>query len=311
VSIGKAKPHAQTLASFVLDELSPRIKAECRALPRAELLYACEEALGNGCSPELQQIVDTYLTAHGLTAKLYNQRYKRKEMDSERFGDTLVIRISFRDFGPEQVNLFIAQALLYHCLERRGDVALARAADDPAMEYRRPFFEVVASALTRTVWNAVINRRLCEIGFDQLVQRDAERRAAELRRKYRRSYVEPRFEELGYWIEYLDLAWVAAELPPADRECLLTAVARVAPTTTRRALTAIPAMESVEFDDLDSIRDALIRVHDAHESIMASASIFDPITRQRYGFGLKLEDLSLIAFSPSSIQPAVLPTDDS
>jgi hypothetical protein len=297
----KAKPHVERLVNFVLDELTPRIKSECASLPRAEVLYACEEALGADCSPDLQQIVDMFLTPHGLQAKLYNQRHERNEMTSERFGDTLILRISFRDFASDHVNLFIAQALLYHYLERRGDVAQARPADDPAMEYRRPFFEVVASEMTRTVWKAAINRRLRDLGFDELVQQEAERRAAELRRKYWRSYVEPQFEELGYWVDYLGIAQTVAELPQADRENLLKAITRVAPTIAHRSRAAVPALEGVEFDNLESIREALIRVHDAHEGIMGSASIFDPVTRQRYGFGLRLEDFGIISFRASDL----------
>jgi len=300
VPVGKAKRHVEKLVGFVLDELTPRIRAECPTLPRAELLYACDEALGNDCSPDLQQIVDTYLTPHGLTAKLYNQRHERNEMTSERFGDTLVLKISFQDFTPDQKNLFIAQALLHHYLERRGDVAHAQVTDDPAEEDRRPFFEHVASAMTRTVWGAAINRRLRALGFDPFVQREAARRAAALSRKYRRSFVEPRFEDFGYWVDYLGVAQTAAELPLADREPLLTRIARVAPRTAQRSRDAIPPLERVEYDNLESIRETLIQVHDAHDMIWGSVFIFDPVTRQRYGRGLRLEDLGVIALRPSA-----------
>jgi hypothetical protein len=296
----QAKLHVERLVDFVLDQLKPRIRAECPTLPRAELLYAWEEALANDCSPDLQQLVDTYLTPHRLTAKLYNQRHKRNEMTSERFGDTLVLRISFQDFTPDQKNLFIAQALLHHYLERRGDIAHAQATDDRSEEDRRPFFEHVASAMTRTVWGAAINRRLCALGFEKFVQREAARRAAELSRKYRRSFVEPRFEDLGYWVDYLDIAQTAAELPLADRETLLMRIARVAPRTAQRSRDAIPPLERVEYDNPESIREALIQVHDAHDMILASASIFDPVTRQRYGRGLQPEDLGVIALRPST-----------
>ena len=297
----KARRHVQKLADFVLDEITPRIRADCPTLPRPELLYACEEALGNGCSPHLQQIADTYFTPHGLTAKLYNERFKRQEMSSERFGDTLILQVSFRDFAPEQVNLFIAQALLYHYLERRGDVAQARTADELPWDWEesRPFFEHVASVLTRSVWKAAISRRLRELGFDQIIQRQAQREAGELRSKYRRSFIEPAREELGYWTDYLAVAHVAAELQSVDRGNFLHAISSVAPETVRRSLAAIPAMEDVEFDDLDSIRDALIQVHDAHQGIMGTVSIFDPVTRQRYGWGTRLEDLGIQVLRPA------------
>jgi hypothetical protein len=299
MSKGKAGPHVQTLVELVLNELAPRIKAECPILPRAELLYACEEALGNDCSPDLEQIVNMFLTPHGLTAKLYNQRHERNRMESERFGDTLVLKISFQDFAPNQVNLFIAQALLYHRLERRGDVAQALAADEPAMQERRAFFQVVAGEMTRTVWQAAINRCLRELGFDQLVQHAAEQRATELRARFSQSFVEPRFEELGYWVDYLGIAQTAAELPAADRNTLLAHIARVAPRTAQRSRDAIPLLERVDFDDLGSIREALIGVHDAHDMILASVSIFDPVTRQRHGLGLRLEDLGVTAVRPT------------
>jgi hypothetical protein len=259
------------------------------------LLYACEEALGDECTPDLQQIVDIYLTPHGLTGKLYNQSYERNEMTSERFGDTLVLRISFQDFTPDQKNLFIAQALLHHYLERRGDVAQARPDDDPTVADRRPFFERVASAMTRAVWGAAINRRLRALGFEQFVQREAARRADALSSRYRPSFVEPRFEDLGYWVDYLGIAQTAAELPPPDRETLLTRIARVAPRTAQRSRTAIPPLEHVECDNLESIREALIQVHDAHDMLMGSVSIFNPVTRQRHGAGLRLEDLGIVA----------------
>jgi hypothetical protein len=298
VPLRRAKPHVERLVGFVLDELTPRITAECPTLPRAELLYACEEALGTDCSPHLQQIVDMFLTPHGLTAKLYNQRFERNEMTSERFGDTLVLRISFQDFTPDQKNLFIAQAVLHHYLERRGDVAQARPDYDPTVADRHPFFERVASAMTRTVWGAAINRRLHALGFEQFVQREAARRAAALSRRYRPSFVEPRFEDLGYWVDYLGIAQTAAELPPPDRETLLTRIARVAPRTAQRSRDAIPPLERVEYDNLESIREALIQVHDAHDRLLASVSIFDPVTRQWHGAGLRLEDLGVVALRP-------------
>jgi len=117
---GTARPYVETLARFVLDQLAPAVRRECPTLPRAESLYACEEALGVGCTPEPQRLADAYLTDRGLAGRLFNHRFERRRMESERFGDTLVVRVSFRDFDPEDVALFIARAVLHHALERRG-----------------------------------------------------------------------------------------------------------------------------------------------------------------------------------------------
>jgi hypothetical protein len=300
VPVGKARPHVERIAKFVLDDIVPRIEAECPGLPRAELLYACEESLGNDCAPELGEIVATYLTGRGLTAKLYNQRYTRLEMSSERFGETLVIRVTFADFAPDAINLFIAQSLLFHYLERRGDIARARADYDPSAfaVARQPFFEVVAAAMTRVVWRAAVNQRLRALGFDRLVQQDAERRSKELGRKYRKLQSEPPFGQLAYWVDYLEVASVAAELPVAQRENLFRAVAATAPQTALYAHVATQGLERASFDDRESIREALIGVHDAHQGIVASAPIFDPVTEEWYGFGLRLEDFGIMSIGP-------------
>ena len=165
VPVDKARLHVERMAKFVLDDIVPKIETEYPILPRAELLYACEESLGNNCAPELEEIVATYLTGRGLTAKLFNQRYKRKQMYSERFGESLVIRVTFDDFGPDAINLFIARSLLFHYLERRDDIARARADYDPSPSVvsRRPFFEVVATGMTHVVWSAAIDRATFEI----------------------------------------------------------------------------------------------------------------------------------------------------
>jgi hypothetical protein len=310
----KAEPHVHLVTNFVLDHIAPQISAECPPMPRAELLYACEEALGSACSPDLETIVNTYLTPLGLTSQLSNQRFKQKELSSERFGNSIVIRISFRDFSPDETNLAIAQIVLYHHLERRGDVAQARAADDPndsLIQERRPFFEVVASQLTRTVWIAAINNRLKSLGFAQHVHDQTHRHAEQLRSRYHRTYSPPSFSELSYWVDYLDIALVGCQLAAPDRESLIATVERRAPETARRSHAAIPALQTVDFDDLESIRAALIQVHDAHGGILASASIFDPVTRERYGFGLRLEDFGIIALTPASLGAATPPTDES
>ncbi len=286
----RAKPHVEAVARFVLDQLATGIRRECPGLPRAEVLYACEEALGDGCSVEIQQLADTYLTAAGLTARLLNYRFARRQMLSERFGDTLVMRISFRDFPADDVNLFIARALLYHSLELSGVVASARAADE-LPDGERPFFRAVASELTLTVWTAAIDNRLRGLGFENAIRQDAERQAEVLRKLYGPSYARPAFSELGHWVDCARLARAAAALPLADRGALLEMTGRAAPETTRRAVAATPALERANYGDPASIRDALIQVHDASETILASVTILDPTTGERHGRGLKFEDI--------------------
>jgi hypothetical protein len=290
VPVSKAKPHVETVARFVLDHLAGTIRREYPELPHPEILYACEEALGAGCSPQLQQLADTYLTARGLTARLFNHKSKPQQMVSERFGDTLVMRISFGDFPAEAVGLFIARALLHHSLEQSGVVAVARGADDQ-LEERRAFFRQVASELTRAVWGAAIDKRLLELGFEEAMRQDIERRADELRRLYGPSYTAPAFHELGHWVDYVRMASVAAVLPLPQRSGLFETSAAIAPEVTRRAIVATSALEDAAFDDPASIRDALIRVHDANESIMASATIYDPVTGEHHGRGLRFDDI--------------------
>lgn len=285
----RAKPSVKNIAAFVLDDLAPKIAVDCPALPHTDLHFACQELLGDDYSPHLQAVIEDYGVRYGLDARLHNERRKDRQMTSERFGETLVMRVSINGFEPTQVNLFIAQALLFHFLDRRGDVARARPADDLDLyEPDRPFFTDVASYLTRTVWMAAINAKLRNLGFAKDISAQAPRDAETLRAVFHPAFREPQLSEFGRWTNYLNVAHVAADLESAERSLLLHHVRQVAPETANQATAALRALETVTFDDLMSVRDALVRVHDANAcSLAGTVSIFDPVTQQRYGWGTR------------------------
>ncbi len=57
------------------------------------------------------------------------------------------------------------------------------------------------------------------------------------------------------------------------------------------AVAATQALETVVFDDPAAIRDALVGMHDAHEALLATVTIYDPVTGTRHGRGLRFEDI--------------------
>lgn len=294
VPAGKARRHVEAMANFVLDHLNPAIQRDYPLLPRHEFLYAYEEAMGTELLPKIEQVVNRYLVGAGLAAKLYSRKAKRQNMFSERYGDTLVMRIAFGDFERYQVNLFIAQSLLHHWLENQGVVAFARVSAALPDERTRAFWSRVASEMTRTVWMAAIDNHLLKLGFEEIVQKEITRQEGELMQRYSGSYITPAFEQLGFWIDYLEIARIAAMLPPSKKAALSQRIASVAPHLMQTSSRAIPAIERANFDDPDSILATLIAVHDAHESILATVPIYDPVKNEELGLGLSFGDLGKI-----------------
>lgn len=286
--------HVNAVTTFVLDHLAGAIERDCPVLPRSELVYAYEEAMGTRCTPEIDQLVANYLEGAGLTAKLYNRKVGRDDMFSERYGDTLIIRISFQDFTgskADQIELFIARSILYHWLRRRSDVPYARVAMNLPWEGAREFWSAVAEVMTRAVWDVAIERRLTELGFGERILPTNKQRATELRRKYGVSYSAPRPNELGHFVNYLEVARIASVLPERNRASYLKAVSRADLNVAMLATPAIKAMTNADFNDHQSLLNSLIAVHDVHRGILANVTVFDPKERKDYGFGTQFEDI--------------------
>lgn len=290
----EASRHVHAMTSVVLDILAPAIRHRFPRLPRQDFLYAYEEALGNGYLSQLENVADIYLGAAGLTAKLYNHKAKQENMFSDRYGDAIVMRIAVADFEKEQITLFVGRSILHHWIQAQGTVAFARAAPTLPDKATRPFWTAVASDLTRAVRGVAIDFKLTELGLGEVLARDVKRQVSLLRRRYDDAYTSPKFEQIGFWTEYLTLSRTAVMLPPSERNQLLAQCSKIAPRVVSQARQAITGLGTARLDDFSSILNAMVATHDAHGSLLGTVPVHDPISRRDYGIGLRFEDLSNI-----------------
>src|SRR5438132_1250797 len=115
-----------------------------------------------------------------------------------------------------------------------------------------------------------------------------QRRTAGLTRFYApASYTPPAWAELRSRVEYIRLARVAAGLPATEARRLIRVARSVARETAEKAEWSLPFLRAVRWDSVDSIRDALVRLHEAAGyDLLGSVTIFDPRVRRFFGAGL-------------------------
>lgn len=294
IPVNQASRHVIAMTDFVLDCLAPALLSEFPRMPRQEFLYAYEEAMGEDYLPQLETISSHYLGGARLSAKLYNHKSEQESMFSDRYGDVVVMRVAFDDLDAGRIAHFIGSSILHHWLEVSGTTAYARPASSLVNEADGAFWEAVATELTRSVQEVAINLKLAELGLSDVVNAEVDRQSSELSKRYDDRYSPPQFGQIDFYVEYLALARVAALMDSSSRQELLTHSATVAPRVVAQVRRCVSGMENARLDDPSSILQAMVDAHDAHESILASVAVHDPVTHRDFGLGLRLGDLRAI-----------------
>jgi len=282
-----AEEHASRIAAFLRQDLKPALERDSPPLPKAEFLYAFEEATGSPSPAGLQQIGEHYLGSIGVSAFLYHEREADLDPSSEHFGTVMLMRVPFNNpqMTPAHISLLLARMIVRFSHRFQGTFALAQVSPQLPNEETRPYWAFIDQELNKAVWDVAVDRAIMAHGLIKEVQSDIQGRANQLRAFYSPSYAPPGEGEVRNHAEYMRLARIAAVLPETQRTDLLASAAEVAPRVAAQAKSVLTALENVSFDEPGTILEGLVQLHDA-SLILASVAVYDPVAGRFYGAGV-------------------------
>ena len=285
-----ARTHIAAVGDFLENQTGPATRALPKS-PNPRLLDAFAEATEAPPPLALETIVKRYLVDHQLDAVMYSVDLKTsKRPVSDYYGRSMVARIPFDDptyKDPDHAALLVARMVIFFSLTVVGMTPRARVGDLVGpLQGRRAAYELVASELTRAVWETAVDRLIAAAGLTAAIDADVTNRAQQLRKVFKVPYAAPPTLSPAGFLQHVELARVAAALDPNKRERLLQTVSKAAPNVAARARKALPALLAAEIGDPITLRSALVDLHDASDMLLGSVVAFDPSTGFLYGGGL-------------------------
>jgi predicted XRE-type DNA-binding protein len=285
-----ARTHITAVGDFLENQTGPTTKALPKS-PNPRLLDAFTEATGTPPPLALQTIARRYLVDQQLDAVMYSVDLKTsKRPISDYYGRSMVARIPFDDPAykdPAHAALTVARMVVFFSLTAVGMTPRARVGDLAGpLQGRRAAYELVASELTRAVWETAVDRLLAAEGLTAAIDADITNRAQQLRKVFKVPYAAPPTLSPAGFLQHVELARVAAALDSNKRERLLQTVSKASPNVAARARKALPALLAAELGDPITLRSALVDLHDASDKLWGSVAAFDPSTGLLYGAGL-------------------------
>jgi hypothetical protein len=277
-----ARTHIVAVGDFLENQTGQATKALPKS-PNPRILDAFEEATGTPPPLALETIVKRYLVDQQLDAVVYSVDLKTSRVPiSDHYGRNMVARIPFDDplyKDPDHAALIVARMVIFFSLAAVGMTPRARVGDLAGpLQGHRAAYELVASELTRAVWETAIDRLIAAEGLTFAIDADITNRAQQLRKDFKAPYAVPPTLSPAGFLQHVELARVAAALDPKKRERLLQTVNKTAPNVAARARKALPALLAAELGDPITLRSALVDLHDASDMLLGSVVAFDPST---------------------------------
>jgi hypothetical protein len=164
-------------------------------------------------------------------------------------------------------------------------VPRARVGDIPFDDWSGGF-SAVAWAITLAVWEIGIDKVLEAEGMTTEISSDIDRRATAVRRRFSPPYEEPAPRSVAAYTAHVELARIAAVVSRTRQTRLLDHVTRVAPHVADRARPCLDLLGSVDLEDAESVRDALVCLHDRSPMLLGSVVVVEPEAGLLHGNGL-------------------------
>jgi hypothetical protein len=286
VPLGSTLRHIRAIGTFLEEQQLMLLAVAAPVRPR--ILDSFLEATEVVAPPSLERVVDRFLVPFGLDAILYNDSPTRlKGPAVDEYGRTIVVWMPLHHpmMTPERLALHLARIAIAFSLRYQGRIPRARVGELPFYDPSGGF-ATVAWEFTRAVWEIGIDGVLEAEEMGDAIAADINDRAAELRRRFNPPYDEPPPRTLLDYTSHVEVARVATVVSPSRQNRLLERIEAVAPPVAQRARRCMPLLAQVDLEDHDSIREALVCLHDDAPMLLASVVVVDPETRLLYGNGL-------------------------
>jgi hypothetical protein len=268
--------HIQAIGTFL--EEQGNVFSHIPAPRRPRVLDSFEEAT-NATPPEnLERVVDRFLVPHDLDIIAYSDSASRpKGPLADEYGRTLVAWLPLLDSTTtsDKLSLVLARIAVAYSLRYDGRMPRARSGDLPFEDWGGGF-SAIAWELTRAVWEIGIDKLLGAEGMTTAILSDIDDRATAIRRRFSLPYDEPAPRTVAAYTAHVELARIAAVVSRKRQTRLLDHVSRVAPHVADRARACLELLGRVDLEDAESVRDALVRLHDRSPMLLASVVIAEP-----------------------------------